>query len=328
MSTGNGVEDLCITLEANLLKNQMEFKTNLYRTYNRRLINLEQNMKLIENRYNEYVEKMLKDISNLRSKNLSHFINGTYMVKTENIEAEESLLSSMPTISDIPPISDSPLITHPIRDIHIKTEIDIGDNKHIHIKTEPHISHIKTKSHNEKYKIKSHPSLPRKHYKKDKKKLKFKIINTKRKSTSKYALGLHKKRKNKNKKSLFYEKKSNKNKNKNKKIIHINKYTSHLECPLSGKEIEQIKNKINQMFQRDTNVEIQCPWCDYIGGKWAYKYHLTSHTDELNYQCDLCGKKMKRQASVNLHKKRNRGGDSNCPVIKARNEKILNNKEY
>ncbi len=27
------------------------------------------------------------------------------MVKTENIEAEELLLSSMPTISDIPPIS-------------------------------------------------------------------------------------------------------------------------------------------------------------------------------------------------------------------------------
>ncbi len=76
------------------------------------------------------------------------------------------------------------------KDIHIKTEIDIGDNKHIHIKTEPHISHIKTKSHNEKYKIKSHPSLPRKHYKnkhykKDKKKLKFKIINTKHKSNSK-----------------------------------------------------------------------------------------------------------------------------------------------
>ncbi len=58
MSTGNGVEDLCITLEANLMKKQMEFKTNLCRIYNRRFINLEQNMKLVENRYNEHVEKM------------------------------------------------------------------------------------------------------------------------------------------------------------------------------------------------------------------------------------------------------------------------------
>ncbi len=230
-----------------------------------------------------------------------------------------------------------------------KTDICIADNEDIHIKTEPPILDSPTLpriSHNKKYQIKSYPSLPHnkkdeKKYKKRKKKFEFTIMNAKRKSNSKYASLprishkkhkklqkkiIPKKRENKNKKSLFYEKSSTSNgkrknkKSQNQKIIHINKITSHLSVPLKGMQIEELKNKINKM---ESNIVIQCPWCEFKGEKWAYKYHLIVHTHELNFKCDLCGKKMKRQSSVNLHKQRNERGDTNCRVIKERNEKRL-----
>ncbi len=120
------------------------------------------------------------------------------------------------------------------------------------------------------------------------------------------------------------DKNKNKNKIKNKKITNMDKMTAHLSCPLTWEEIEELKIEIDKM---PAGTTIKCSFCERKSklkyfGKCAFKYHLIKHTNETKFECDECGKPMKRQNSVNLHKRRNKDGLSNCKVIKERQKRL------